>query len=107
MTAHAGLDHGGCCVACCATLMVALYGLGMMSLAGMAVLTVLIVGERVLPRPALATRAVAVVLAVLGVAVAAWPRHLPGLTIPPDSHPAMMRMAGPAPGHATARVTLL
>ena len=89
---RAGLDHGGCCIACCATLMVALYALGMMSLAWMAVLTVSIVGERVLPRPALATRAIAAVLAVLGVAVAAWPAHLPGLTIPPGSHPAMMRM---------------
>ena len=58
--------------------MVALYALGMMSIAWMAVLTVLIVGERVLPRPALATTAVAAVLVVLGVAVAAWPADLPG-----------------------------
>jgi predicted metal-binding membrane protein len=100
---RAGLDHGGCCVACCWTLMVALYALGMMSLAWMAVLTVLIVGERMLPRPALATTAVAAVLAVLGVAVAAWPAHLPGLTIPLGAHPAMMRMAGPVPGHDSAR----
>jgi predicted metal-binding membrane protein len=106
-TLRAGLEHGGCCVACCATLMVALYALGMMSLAWMAVVTVLIVGERVLPRPALATAAVAAVLAVLGVAVAAWPADLPGLTIPAGAHPAMMQMAGPVPGHAAALVTLL
>jgi predicted metal-binding membrane protein len=104
---RAGVGHGGCCVACCATLMVALYALGMMSLAWMAVLTVLIVGERLLPRPAVATGAVAAVLAVLGLAVAAWPTSLPGLTIPPASHPAMMRMAGPVTGHTTALVTLL
>jgi predicted metal-binding membrane protein len=95
---RSGLEHGGCCVACCWTLMVALYALGMMSIAWMAVVTVLIVGERVLPRPALTTAAVAAVLAVLGVAVAAWPASLPGLTIPSGSHPAMMmQMAGPVP----------
>jgi hypothetical protein len=83
--------------------MVALYALGMMSLTWMAVVTVLIVAERVLPRQALATAAVAAVLAVLGVAVAAWPADLPGLTIPSGSHPAMMmRMAGPAPGPVDA-----
>jgi predicted metal-binding membrane protein len=98
---RAGLEHGGCCVACCWTLMVALYALGMMSIAWMAVVTVLIVGERVLPRPALTTAAVAAVLGVLGVALAAWPADLLGLTIPSGSHPAMMmRMAGPLPGAA-------
>jgi len=102
---RAGLDHGGCCVACCGTLMVALYAVGMMSLAWMAVITVLIVGERVLPRPAWTTGAVAAVLAVLGVAVAAWPTALPGLTIPPSAHPAMMRMAAAVPGTLGTRVT--
>jgi predicted metal-binding membrane protein len=105
---RAGLEHGGCCVACCWTLMVALYALGMMSIAWMAVVTVLIVGERVLPRPALTTTAVAAVLGVLGVAVAAWPAHLPGLTIPSGTHPAMMmRMAGPVPGAGVPHVTFL
>ena len=105
---RAGLEHGGCCVACCWTLMVALYALGMMSIVWMAVVTVLIVGERVLPRPALTATAVAAVLGVLGVAVAAWPAHLPGLTIPSGSHPAMMmRMAGPVPGAGVPHVTFL
>jgi predicted metal-binding membrane protein len=105
---RAGLEHGSCCVACCWTLMAALYALGMMSIAWMAVVTVLIVGERVLPRPALTTAAVAAVLAVLGVAVAAWPADLPGLTIPSGSHQAMMmRMAAPVPRVGAAYVTFL
>jgi hypothetical protein len=74
----------------------------------MAVVTVLIVGERVLPRPGLTTAAVAAVLAVLGVAVAAWPADLPGLTIPSGSHPSMtIRMAGHALGASGAYVTFL
>lgn len=81
-TLRAGLEHGGCCVACCWTLMVALYALGMMSLTWTAVVTVLIVSERVLRPPAAIARGVAVVLIVLGIAVAAAPASLPGLTIP-------------------------
>ena len=88
----AGLEHGGCCVACCWALMAALYALGVMSITWMAVVTVLIVGERVLPRPARSVRAVAAVLVVLGVAVAAWPADVPALTIPHASHPAAMGM---------------
>jgi predicted metal-binding membrane protein len=105
---RAGVAHGRCCVACCWTLMVALYALGMMNIAWMAVVTGLIVGERVLPRPALTAVAVAAVLAVLGVAVAAWPADMPGLTIPAGSHSAMtMRMAGPVPDAGATYVTFL
>jgi predicted metal-binding membrane protein len=90
----AGIEHGGCCVACCWTLMVALYALGMMSITWMAVLTVFIAGERLLPRPALAVYAVAAVLVALGVAVAAVPASVPALTVPSQSHPTMMMMGG-------------
>ena len=47
---RAGAGHGVCCVACCGTLMVALYALGIMSITWMVVLTVLIAGERLLAR---------------------------------------------------------
>jgi predicted metal-binding membrane protein len=77
-----GAEHGGCCVACCWTLMAALYALGMMSITWTAVVTVLIVSERLAPRPALAMRAVAAVLVVLGIAVALSPASIPALTIP-------------------------
>jgi predicted metal-binding membrane protein len=90
----AGAEHGGCCVACCWTLIAALYALGMMSVTWMALVTILIAGERLLPRPVLALRAVAVTLLVLGVAVAARPAAVPGLTIPPAGRSATMGMAG-------------
>jgi predicted metal-binding membrane protein len=89
----AGAEHGGCCVACCGTLMVALYALGMMSMTWMVVLTVLIVGERVAPQRDVAVRAIAALLVVLGLAVALVPSTVPALTIP--SHTggsAMMKM---------------
>ncbi len=87
-----GLEHGGCCVACCWNLMAALYALGMMSLAWMAALTVLIAAERLLPRPALASRAVAVLLAAVGLAVAAAPASVPALTVPAGAHQRSMTM---------------
>jgi hypothetical protein len=48
----------------------------------MAVVTSLIVSERVLRPPAVVARGVAVVLIVLGIAVAAAPASVPALTIP-------------------------
>jgi predicted metal-binding membrane protein len=86
---RAGVEHGGCCVACCWTLMAALYALGMMSLSWMALVTVLIVAERVLRPSAAMVRVVAAVLIVLGLAMAAAPASVPGLTIPTAGSPAM------------------
>lgn len=82
----AGLEHGRCCVACCWTLMVALYALGMMSITWTAVITVLIAGERLLARRAVAVRAVAVVLIALGIALAAAPAAVPALSTPGGAH---------------------
>jgi predicted metal-binding membrane protein len=89
---RAGAEHGVCCVACCWTLMVALYALGIMSITWMVVLTVLIAGERLLTQRSVAVTAVAAVLVVLGVGIAAAPASVPGLTIPPTSHSAAMDM---------------
>jgi hypothetical protein len=98
----AGIQHGVCCVACSWTLMAALYALGMMSITWMAVLTVLIASERLLPHPALAVRAIAVALVVLGIVLAVSPATVPGLTIARKAGPATMGMSGPirraAPG---------
>lgn len=91
----AGAEHGGCCVACCWTLMAALYALGMMSITWMVLLTVLIVSERLLPHPALAVFAVAAVLVVLGVAMAVSPTVVPALTIPHKARPMTMGARGP------------
>jgi predicted metal-binding membrane protein len=87
---RAGAGHGICCVACCWTLMVALYALGIMSVAWMVVLTVLIAGERLLARRSVAVPAVAAVLVVLGVGVAAIPTAVPALAIPAAGHHAGM-----------------
>ena len=84
---RAGGGYGVCCVACCWTLMVALYALGIMSITWMLVLTVLIAGERLLAHHSAAVPAVATVLVVLGVGVAAG--SLPAQTIPPTGHPTM------------------
>jgi predicted metal-binding membrane protein len=75
-----GLLHGVDCVGASWALMAALFALGVMSLTWMAVVAVLIAAERVLPET---TRwAVALVLVVLGTAVAAAPGDVPGLTVP-------------------------
>jgi predicted metal-binding membrane protein len=95
---RAGVEHGGCCVACCWTLMVALYALGMMSVAWMVVLTVLIAAERLLPRPARAVRATALALVALGIAVMLAPAAVPALRVPPKAGSAPMSMSMRAQG---------
>jgi predicted metal-binding membrane protein len=92
---RAGAGHGICCVACCWTLMVALYALGWMSITWMVLLTVLIAGERLLTRRPFAVVAVAAVLVVLGVWVAVAPASVPGLTIPSHLAPAAGHLHGP------------
>ena len=104
---RAGARHGVCCVACCWTLMVALYALGIMSMTWMVVITVLIAGERLVAQRSAAVAAVAAVLVVLGAGIAAAPASVPGLTIPPAGHGAGMGMgmgmAGGRRGPTAAR----
>jgi predicted metal-binding membrane protein len=45
-----GIEHGAWCAGCCTGLMVALFALGMMSLAWMAAVALVILAEKVLPR---------------------------------------------------------
>ncbi|HWX97761.1 MAG TPA: DUF2182 domain-containing protein [Solirubrobacteraceae bacterium] len=77
-----GIRHGGYCLGCCVALMAALFALGVMSVTWMVVIAVLIAVERLSPWRATGVYGVAVVLAVLGIWVAAAPGDLPGLTIP-------------------------
>jgi predicted metal-binding membrane protein len=79
---RSGLHHGVVCIGCCGPLMAALFALGVMSLTWMAVISVLIVVERMLPWPRPAVWAVAMALVVLGVWMAAAPGDVPGLTLP-------------------------
>jgi predicted metal-binding membrane protein len=77
-----GVEHGGWCVGCCWALMAALFALGVMSLGWMALIAALIAIEKLLPRRAFASGGVALLLLVLGVAVALAPASVPGLTLP-------------------------
>jgi predicted metal-binding membrane protein len=97
-----GVLHGGWCVGCCWMLMAALFALGVMSLGWMAFIAALIAAEKLLPWKALANRSIAVLLLVLGLAVAFTPADVPGLTLPgsPEARQAMesMGMEGESTG---------
>jgi predicted metal-binding membrane protein len=90
--ARNGLEHGAHCIACCWALMAALFALGVMSIAWMAFVAALIAGERLLPSRLMARQAVAVILAVLGLAVAFAPGDVPGLTQPDEQGAGAMTM---------------
>jgi predicted metal-binding membrane protein len=77
-----GVEHGAWCVGCCWALMAALFALGVMSVGWMAFIAALIAIEKLLPWKAVANRGIAVVLIILGIAVAFTPESVPGLTIP-------------------------
>ena len=77
-----GARHGLVCVGCSWALMAALIALGAMNLTWMAVVAALIAAERLLPRSDGPRRAIAIVLLVLGAAVALSPGDVPGLIIP-------------------------
>ena len=84
-----GIEHGGWCVGCCWALMAALFALGVMSIGWMAFIAALIAIEKLLPWRVLANRGIALLLLVLGLAVAVTPGSVPGLTLP--NSPAAMR----------------
>jgi predicted metal-binding membrane protein len=94
-----GIKHGAWCVGCCWMLMAALFALGVMSLGWMAFIAALIAIEKLLPRQALASIGVAVLLLVLGLGVAFRPEIVPGLTIPgsPEAMKAMESMQSTQP----------
>jgi predicted metal-binding membrane protein len=75
-----GVEHGAICVGCCWALMAALFALGVMSLGWMAFVAALIAIEKLAPWRAIANRGIAILLAVLGLAVAFAPDDVPGLT---------------------------
>jgi predicted metal-binding membrane protein len=81
-----GTLHGAWCIGCCWALMAALFALGAMSIAWMAVVAALIAIEKLLPWRVVATGGVAVILALLAIGIAASPANVPGLTVPSDSH---------------------
>ena len=84
-----GVAHGAWCLGCCWALMAALFALGVMSVGWMILVAALIAIEKLIPWPWLATRGVAILLLVLGIAVATTPADVPGLTIPGSPGAAM------------------
>jgi predicted metal-binding membrane protein len=101
-----GAFHGAWCVGCCWALMATLFALGVMSVGWMAFVAALIAVEKLLPWKAVANRAIAVLLLVLGLAVAVAPDRVPGLTLPNESGMSMSGAARdmrPATGHAAPR----
>jgi len=77
-----GARHGAWCLGCCWALMAALFALGVMSLAWMALVAALIALEKTLPWSRAATWSVATLLLALAVLVLAVPGSVPGLTVP-------------------------
>jgi predicted metal-binding membrane protein len=79
-----GAKHGAWCVGCCWALMAALFALGVMSIAWMAVVAALIALEKALPWRRTAMWGTAAVLLVLAIMLWAAPGAVPGLTVPAD-----------------------
>jgi predicted metal-binding membrane protein len=77
-----GAKHAAWCVGCCWALMAALFALGVMSLAWMALVAALITIEKTLPWRRAATWSCTAVLLVLAVALVAAPHAVPGLVVP-------------------------
>jgi predicted metal-binding membrane protein len=97
-----GVEHGGWCVGCCWALMAALIALGVMSVGWMVFVAALIATEKLLPWKAVANRSIAILLTVLGLAVAFVPQDVPGLTVPSEAMGAHMQGGsdtGPAMDH--------
>jgi predicted metal-binding membrane protein len=62
--------------------MATLFALGVMSVSWMVLVAALIATEKLLPWRTVATRGIAILLAVLGITLAFAPADVPGLTIP-------------------------
>jgi predicted metal-binding membrane protein len=84
-----GVRHGLWCIGCCWGLMAALFALGLMSIPWMALITLFIAAEKLLPWRRFAMTVVTVSLLALGVAVAVLPDRVPWLMAP---GPAMHEM---------------
>jgi len=77
-----GARHGAWCIGCCWALMAALFALGVMSIAWMAVVGAMVAAEKLLPWERPVRWGVAAVLLALAVGIAVSPGDVPGLTLP-------------------------
>jgi len=97
-----GLLHGAYCLGCCWLLFVILFPLGIMNIAAMAVITLIVFGEKTLPWGRLAPRATAAALVAYGAVVIAAPQLLPTFQKDGAAIPAEMQMKMPGSGSAPA-----
>jgi predicted metal-binding membrane protein len=72
-----GVEHGLYCLGCCWLLFVILFPLGMMNVALLALITLLIFAEKVLPRGRQISQVAGVALIAYGLVVIFWPAALP------------------------------
>ncbi len=79
---RAGVGYGGWCLGCCWAMMAALFALGAMSLVWMALITVLVGAQKLLPWTRANLIVSAVVLLALAVGLALAASSVPGLTVP-------------------------
>jgi predicted metal-binding membrane protein len=77
-----GIEQGGFCIGCSGALMVALFALGVMSIAWMLVIATLVAIEKLLPWTMITVGSTAAGLALLGAAIMVAPTHVPWLTVP-------------------------
>ncbi|MDX8462830.1 DUF2182 domain-containing protein [Mesorhizobium humile] len=75
--ARMGIEHGAFCLGCCWLLFLALFPLGMMNVAAMAVVTLLIFAEKTLPAGDRIAKVSGVALLLYGAAVLVFPQALP------------------------------
>ena len=79
-----GVEHGGWCVGCCWGLMLALFAVGVMSIAWMVIIAAAIFVEKVLPRGDRLTMPLGLLLLGLAIWVAVSPGGVPWLVQPND-----------------------
>ena len=89
-----GVEHGAWCIGCCWALMAALFALGAMNVGWMACVAALIAIEKLAPWKPPANGAIAIVLVVLGLAVAVMPERVPGFTLPSSANGGMTMQGG-------------
>jgi len=89
-----GVKNGAWCVGCCWALMVALFALGIMSIAWMALVAGLIAVEKTLPWRRVASHGTAAILLGLGMLVLIAPAAIPGLSTPTQAPMHNMSMSG-------------
>jgi predicted metal-binding membrane protein len=83
---HSGFEFGLYCVGSCIGLMLILVALSIMSVTWMAVITVLVLAQRLLPTKAAIDLPLALAIVGLGILIVITPSSVPGLTPPMTSH---------------------